>query len=179
MNETTLWASGTAVVVAFFTTVVAQYVFAPTLEARKQRILDRSRIASEIADQLRAMRARLIEERTDRYSRIADIFGDTPDGPSFHDMVIKFDVMAAIGNAGLKTEYESLVMHAIPAADLYCYQVPVDSNDFAPIVKLFEHTINALDPVNPPWVRASHGRRGMKLCSALEARQQEELDAPR
>jgi hypothetical protein len=176
MNEQTLWTSGTAVVVAFFTTVIAQYVFAPDLEARKQRILERSKMASELADELRSMHARLIEQRQGRNLRISDLFGDTPDPPTFQDMVGQFDVKASVSRAGLKTEYAALVMNAISAADIFCYEVPIRADGFEPIVKLFHHTINALDPVNPPWVRAAHCRRGTKLYSTLQVPAREKID---
>jgi len=179
MTEQTLWTSGTAIVVAFFTTVIAQYVFAPTLEARKQRILERSKVSSEIADELRAMNSCLLEERHQRHIRIADLFSEPKHAPSFHQMVTSFDVKATLNHAGLRTDYETLIIQTISAADIFCYEVPIRSDEFEPIEKLFQHTINALDPVNPPWVRASHCRRGTKLNSTLEVPNRRELDDAR
>lgn len=50
MNEQTLWTSGTAIVVAFFTTVIAQYVFAPSLEARAKRCWGNGRVRDVLDD---------------------------------------------------------------------------------------------------------------------------------
>lgn len=72
-TPTLLTVSGT-LLAAGFSTVIAQYFFAPTLEARKQRILDRSKVACETVDVLQAMYFQLEVLQMKRF-QLKDRFG--------------------------------------------------------------------------------------------------------
>jgi hypothetical protein len=176
MTEQILWATGTAVVVAFFTSVISQYVFAPTLEARKQRILERSTITSGIASELRALHVRLIEQRLERRMRISDLFSEKKDKPTFQEMATAFDPRADLSHAGLKPKLEALVLGTASAADIFSVQVPIRNDRFEPIVQLLHHTMNAIDPVNPPWTKNRHCRKGTKIYSKLDVPAREDFD---
>lgn len=163
-------------IAAGFTSVIAQYFFAPTLEARKQRILDRSKVACETADVLRAMYFQLEVLQMKRF-QLKDMFGFERQELKLQELSAKFDAALSLSNAGLKEKYTTLALKAQFAAELFNMLNRPESKDFEPLMKLLHHTMTALDPANLPWVRAYHCWRGKRLYAAMELPSEATQDA--
>ena len=174
-TPTLLTVSGT-LLAAGFTTVIAQYFFAPTLEARKQRILDRSKVASETVDLLQAMYFQLEVLQMKRF-QLKDMFGFERQELKLQELSSEFDAALSLANAGLKEKYTTLAMQAQFSAELFNMLNRPASKDFAPLMKLIRHTMNALDPANLPWVRANHCWRGKRQYGAMEPPSEATQDA--
>lgn len=174
-TPTLLTVSGT-LLAAGFSSVIAQYFFAPTLEARKQRILDRSKVACETADVLRAMYFQLEVLEMKRF-QLKDMFGFERQELKLQELSAEFDAALSLANAGLKEKYTTLAMQAQFTAELFNMLNRPASKDFEPLMKLLHHTMNALDPANLPWVRANHCWRGKRVYAAMELPSEATQDA--
>ncbi|MDQ0756091.1 hypothetical protein [Arthrobacter sp. B3I4] len=162
MNDQTLWTSGTAVVVAFFTTVIAQYVFAPTLEARKQTLLDRSKVASGIADDIRAMHFQLVLTTTKLF-KLNDVYHHAEHSAPFFELSEKFDAADSLKHSGLKSRYVNLALSAQIEADLFTMRLtPPRHEEYDRLMRILDHTAKALDPARLPLTRRFHCWQGIK-----------------
>lgn len=168
-TPTMLTVAGT-LLAAGFTSVIAQYFFAPTLEARKQTLLERSRVASDAVNSIRAMYFQLDTTAMKRF-RLKDMFGFQQHESTFMELADKFDAAVALNNAGLKPKYIELALKAQFAAELLAMVINdperPGADKFDPVLKLLRHTMHALDPVNPPWSRAFHCWRGGRIYNRL------------
>lgn len=162
MNEQTLWTSGTAVVVAFFTTVIAQYVFAPTLEARKQTLLDRSKISSGIADDVRAMHFQLVLATTKLF-KLNDVYDYTEHSEPFDELAETFDAAGSLKHSGLKSRYVNLALSTQVEVDIFSMLGAQKRRDqYDRLMRILDHTAKALDPARLPVTRRYHCWHGTK-----------------
>lgn len=168
-TPTLLTVAGT-LLAAGFTSVVSQYFFAPALEARKQTLLERSRVASEAVNSIRAMYFQLDTTAMKRF-RLKDIYGLQRHESTFMDLADKFDAAVALNNSGLKPKYIELALKAQFAAELLAMVIDAPErpgpDEFEPVLRLFRHTMHALDPVKLPWSRAIHCWRGGRIYNKL------------
>lgn len=162
MNEQTLWTCGTAIVVAFFTTVIAQYIFAPTLEARKQTLLDRSKVACGIADDIRAMHFELVLATTKLF-RLNDVYDYTEHDQPFDELAEDFDAADSLKHSGLKSRYVNLALSVQVEADMFSMNdTRSRPEEYARLMGILDHTAKALDPARLPWTRRFHCWKGTK-----------------
>lgn len=168
-TPTLLTVAGTLLAAAF-TSVVSQYFFAPGLEARKQTLLERSRVASDAVNSIRAMYFELDTTAMKRF-RLKDMFGFQRHESKFMDLADNFDAAVALNNSGLKPKYIELALKAQFAAEILAMVINdperPGADEFDPVLKLLRHTMHALDPVNPPWSRAFHCWRGGRIYNKL------------
>jgi hypothetical protein len=166
MNEQTLWTSGTAVVVAFFTTVIAQYIFAPSLEARKQTLINRSKVASDTADTMRAMRFELDTAHMQLF-KLNDPYNFQAHGAALGHLVDGFDAADSLKHSGLKQKYVAVACCAQYEAEIFTMFDQPASHMYVSLARLLDHASQAIDPVKLPWVRSFHCRQGMRIYTSM------------
>lgn len=166
MNEQILWSALTAIVVAFFTTVILQYVFAPALEARKQIRVERSRAATAVVDTLRLMRFELDGPRSELIE-FRDLFSPVPSGPSFGELCDELEATSSLRGSGLPHEYVELTIRTRQAARDFdaAYSVTAEAQKW--LINLIKFTTKALDPAVLPWIRVYYCRRGISWHKSM------------
>lgn len=150
---------GGTLLAAAFTSVIAQYLFAPALEARKQRLLDRSRAAATTVERLREIQFWL--EVTLMHMRIGDSHYELQRA-KFDERATEFDALLSLAHSGLPTKYTTLALNTQLVTDVYSLLDEPNEKQIDAMVRLIAHTIGALDPVNLPWTRSWHCRKGLK-----------------
>lgn len=151
---------------AAFTSVIAQYFFTPVLEARKQRLLDRSRAATATVEKLREMQFWL--EAMQSRLRMRDSFGHEKQREQFDERAVEFDALLSLAHAGLSQKYTTLAFRTQLIAEVYALIYDPAEQEIDTMVELLSHTIGALDPVNLPWSRAKHCARGRRTADKFE-----------
>lgn len=69
--DTTLWTIAATLGAAFFTSVLAQYLFAPWLEARKEGLITRYKEQTDFARRLRALAIGSLYQEDEQYAKAA------------------------------------------------------------------------------------------------------------
>ncbi|WP_285240078.1 hypothetical protein [Pseudarthrobacter sp. MEB009] len=160
--EQIAWATGTAIFVAFFTTVVAQYLFAPTLEARKQRLLARSDVTAAAVSTVRKMYLQLQTLRMKQEIMQVSVAEAQRHVEEFQKICDKFDAAYDLNDAALKPAYVNLASTTQYAAEILSIRDSWTPEYIDPLLVLLRHCIGALDPVNLPATRAYHCWLGRK-----------------
>jgi hypothetical protein len=109
--------------------------------------------------------------------RLKDMFGFERPEQTLRELSDEFDAAQSLVNAGLKEKYTALAMGAQFSAELFHMLKRPGPEHFDPMMKLFRHTMKALDPANLPWVRAFHCWRGNRLYARMEVPSEVPQDA--
>lgn len=175
MNEQTLWTFGTTIVVAFFTTVVVQFVFAPSLEARKQTLLNRSKVASDTADTIRAMQFQLVNAHMKMFD-LGDRYNYQSHGAVLDELIEGFNAADALKHAGLKERYVVAACCAQYAVEIFTMVDDHEESEYKQLIGLLDDAAQAIDPVKLPWVKYRHSVRAYRRYTT-ETEQREDVNA--
>lgn len=146
---------------AAFTSVIAQYFFAPTLEARKQRLLDRSVAAATTVDKLREMQLRL--EMAQMAHSMDEKRLMLKHKAQFDALALEFDALLSLAHSGLSSKYTALALQTQMTGEIFTMLDDPAEGQLKDVLRLLTHSIRALDPANLPWTRAFHRVKGQKL----------------
>lgn len=159
---------GVAVVSAFVSTVVLQYVFAPLLEARKSRLLELRRVEAEFSDKLRELRAaewhlRELPVGTGEYDLNLAAARDA--GQS---LVRDLNLHEYFGRMRLRPELEFEARRAwTRSSDLVTWWLPGDGG-LDELTESFRLTAELIDPATAPWERRGKLRKLQRLDQEIQ-----------
>lgn len=175
MTNQILWTSGTAVFVAFFTTVFAQYYFAPTLEARKQRLLKRSEHTAQIVTELNEMRYQMILV-LERRMKLTEFFNSPVEAnwKHFQSLADSFDPKTNLSHSNLPALSTEIVFHCQHAVDIFATISRPRRSDLSSHIEYIRVSIEAIDPVNLPWSRAYFRYAAVKMWRVLQMPENDE-----
>ncbi|MFB9164125.1 hypothetical protein [Arthrobacter psychrochitiniphilus] len=164
------WSAGTAIFVAFFTTVIAQYLFAPWLEVRKQILISRALERSKVADT-----ARQLEQHLRSLSLVRSAFAGTTGELAhwttamdrYRTAVLEPEtVLPALAFPVGKT-LSNLLTAAEWSVRLVHFRKTREKAPVAEVSAILQQLAKAVDPTRFPPKRWHHARRGLQLFRKL------------
>ena len=165
-----LWASGTALLVALFTTVIAQYLFAPWLEVRKQILIEQAREQAKVAGTVRVLLHHLRDLNLIRTDISDNALSQTlweKSMDAYRHAVLEPDSVFPVMPFPVGRTLSSLLTSAEWIVHLVHFRHMREKSPVTEVMAVVEELAKAVDPTRFPMSQRFHALRGLRKARKL------------